>query len=292
MENQFDVVVGVDGSQESLLAVDWAAADAARRHRQLQIIHAYAWPVVYPPLGAHRTVALDKAVRLSAEQVVNAAVARARAVAPELSIRTAMPVQLATAALLAASERADTVVVGNRGLGGFSGLLLGSTGVQLAAHAACPVIVVRAARAVDGPEAGRVIVGVDGSHDADRAVRFAFEQASFRGVGLTAVHTYLWPDSTGPGDMLPLVYDSEDLLDDERRALAESVSGWADKYPDVDVRRSTVRGGAATVLRHLSPGAELLVVGSRGRGGFGGLLLGSVSQAVIHHAACPVAVVR
>ena len=171
------------------------------------------------------------------------------------------------------------IVVGSRGLGGFSGLLLGSVGVQLAAHAGCPVVVVRRDGRADGPEAGRVVVGVDGSHDADRAMRFAFEQASFRGVGLTAVHTYIWPDSTGPGDMLPLVYDEDDLRDDERRLLAESVAGWTDKFPDVDVRRSVVRGTAAGVLTHLSHGAELLVVGSRGRGGFTGLLLGSVSQA-------------
>lgn len=292
MENQFDVVVGVDGSTESMAAVEWAAADAARRHRRLQIVHAYAWPVVYPPLGVHPTPSLDKAVRHAAERIVNSAVARARAVSADLSITTANPVQLAAAALLEASQRADTVVVGSRGLGGFSGLLLGSVGVQLAAHAMCPVVVVRRAAGTGGPEAGRVVVGVDGSHDAGHAMRFAFEQASFRGVGLTTVHTYLWPASTGPGDMLPLVYDEDDLRDDERRLLAESVSGWTDKYPDVDVRRSIVRGSAAGVLTHLSHGAELLVVGSRGRGGFTGLLLGSVSQALIHHAACPVAVVR
>ncbi|WP_327004413.1 universal stress protein [Dactylosporangium sp. NBC_01737] len=292
MENQFDVVVGVDGSTESMAAVEWAASDAARRHRRLQIVHAYAWPVVYPPLGAHPTPALDQAARQAAERIVNSAVAHARAVSAELSITTATPIQLAAAALLDASQRADTVVVGSRGLGGFSGLLLGSVGVQLAAHAGCPVVVVRRDARAGGPEAGRVIAGVDGSHDADRAMRFAFEQASFRGAGLTAVHTYLWPDATGPGDTLPLVYDEDDLRDDEQRLLAESVAGWTDKFPDVNVRRRIVRGTPAGVLTRLSHDAELLVVGSRGRGGFTGLLLGSVSQALIHHAACPVAIVR
>ncbi|MET7423675.1 universal stress protein [Dactylosporangium sp. NPDC005555] len=292
MEHKHDVVVGVDGSPESLAAVDWAAWDAARRGRRLHILHAYAWPVVYPPLAAYRTPALDKVVRDAAETVVGAAVARARTVASQLPITTATPFEPAGAALVHASEWAGTVVVGNRGLGGFSGLLLGSVGVQVATHAACPVVVVRPGDTTDAGEADRVVVGVDGSHDADRAMRFAFEQASFRGVGLTAVHTYIWPDATGPGDMLPLVYDTDDLLDDERRALAESICGWADKYPDVDVRRRTVRGGAAMVLKRLSHGAELMVVGSRGMGGFTGLLLGSVSQALLHHAACPVAVVR
>jgi nucleotide-binding universal stress UspA family protein len=292
MEHQFDVVVGVDGSSESMTAVLWAAADAMRRHRQLQIVHAYAWPVVYPPLGARTSPTLDKAARLAAERIVDSAVAHARTVSLDVSISTATPIQLAAGALLDASQRADTVVVGSRGLGGFSGLLLGSVGVQLAAHAGCPVVVVRHTAGAGGPETGRIVVGVDGSHDADRAMRFAFEQASFRGVGVTAVHTYVLPDSTGPGDMLPLVYDEDDLRGEERRLLTESVAGWTDKYPDVDVRRCLAYGTAGGVLIRLSHGAELVVVGSRGRGGFTGLLLGSVSQALIHHAACPVAVVR
>ncbi|GAA1535328.1 universal stress protein [Dactylosporangium maewongense] len=292
MEHKHDVVVGVDGSPESLAAVDWAAWDTARRGRRLHIVHAYAWPVAHPSLGARRTPALDELVRHAADTVVDTAVARARTVSSQLPITTDTPIEPAAAALVHASGWAGTVVVGSRGLGGFGGLLLGSVGAQVAAHAAGPVVVVRQGEPAGAVEAGRVVVGVDGSHDAEHAMRFAFEQASFRGVGLTAVHTYRWPESTGPGDMLPLVYDTEDLLDDERRALAESVCGWADKYPDVDVRRRTVRGGAASVLRRLSHGAELMVVGSRGRGGFTGLLLGSVSQALIHHAACPVAVVR
>ncbi|MDG6105929.1 universal stress protein [Dactylosporangium aurantiacum] len=294
MQQQSEVVVGVDGSSESIAAVEWAALDAARRQRGLHLIHAYAWPVVHPPLGAQPTAALRKAVRKAADRILRAAVARAAAVAAGVPVTTATALEPAATALVKASQRADVVVVGSRGLGGFSGLLLGSVGVQLAAHAACPVVVIRSAAGDDdaGPEAGHVIVGVDGSHNADRAMRFALEQASFRGAGLTAVHTYVWPDTTGPGDMLPLVYDRADLRDDERRALAESVAGWADKFPDVEVRQSTVRGGAAAVLTRLSRGAELMVVGSRGRGGFTGLLLGSVSQALIHHAGCPVAVVR
>lgn len=202
-----------------------------------------------------------------------------------------MPVQQPAAALVAASEHAGVVVVGNRGCGGFTGLLLGSVGVELAAHAACPVVIVRHDDRSAGPEAGRVVVGIDGSHDAEHALQFAFEQASYRNAGLTALHAYQWPASTGPGDMLPLAYDPDDLRDDERRTLSESTSGWAEKYADVDIRHTVVRGRPAAVLIEASAGAELLVVGSRGRGGFKGLLLGSVSQAAIHHAACPVAVI-
>ncbi|WP_238012284.1 universal stress protein [Dactylosporangium sp. AC04546] len=293
MSTETAVVVGVDGSPDALRAVEWAAADAARRHRPLRIVHACVWPTVYAPMALPGPPALfEETMREAAEQIIDEAVTLARVVAPALEVSTEVPVKQPTAALVEASRHACAVVIGNRGLGGFTGLLLGSVGIQLAAHASCPVVVVRQADRPAGAEAGRVVVGVDGSHDAARALAFAFEQASFRGVGLTAVQAYRWPSSTGPGDLMPLVYDPAELRDDEDRALAEAIGGWAGKYPDVDVRRAAASGRPAEVLTELSAGAELVVVGSRGRGGFAGLLLGSVSQAVIHHAACPVAVVR
>ncbi|MER7274814.1 universal stress protein [Dactylosporangium sp. NPDC000244] len=283
------VVVGVDGSPSSLSAVAWAAADAMLRHRPLRVVHAFVWPPVFaqaPPRP------YEQAVRESTEQILGSAVFRARDVAPNLDISTDTPALQAAAALVTASRHAIAVVVGNRGLGGFTGLLAGSVGVELAAHAACPVVIVRHSARPGGPEAGRVLVGIDGSHDAERALQFAFEQASFRGAGLTAVLAYLRPEPTRPDDILPLIRDQDTLRDDERRTLVESLSGWAEQYPDVDLRTAVVHGRPAAVLTERSAGAELLVVGSRGRGGFTGLLLGSVSQAVIRHADCPVAVVR
>jgi nucleotide-binding universal stress UspA family protein len=184
------------------------------------------------------------------------------------------------------------VVVGHRGLGGFTGLLVGSVGVQVAAHAAGPVVVVRPHSAAAGASAGRVVVGIDGSPLSRAALGFGFEAAARRGVGLTAVHAWTEPVSTGPGDMLPLVYDADDVDAEETRLLAEALAGWAEKYPDVPVDRKVVRGRAAEALVAESAGAALLVVGSPGRGGFTGLLLGSVSQAALHHADCPVAIVR
>jgi len=285
-------VVGVDGSRESLDAVAWAAADAVHRKCLLRIVYAFVWPTEYAPIPGPVPSPYEQGVQEAAAQTLADAAAHARATAPGLDVSTDLQTQQPTAALLAASEHARTVVVGNRGRGGFTGLLLGSVGVELAAHAACPVVIVRHADRPVGPEAGRIVVGIDGSHDAERALQFAFEQAAYRDAGLTAVLAYQWPESTGPGDMLPLAYDPDVLYDDERRALTESMGGWAEKYPDVPVRHTAVRGRPAAVLTELSAGAELLVVGSRGRGGFAGLLLGSVSQAAIHHAACPVAVVR
>ncbi|WP_433618693.1 universal stress protein [Dactylosporangium sp. CA-139114] len=289
MRSDNAVVVGVDGSPSSLGAVEWAAADAMRRRRPLRVVHAFVWPAVFGPAPPRL---YEQAVRESAEQILGAAVFRARDVAPDLDISTDTPALQAAAALVAASRHAVAVVVGSRGLGGFTGLLTGSVGVELAAHAACPVVIVRHTVRPGSAEAGRVLVGIDGSRDAGRALRFAFEQASLRGAGLTAVLAYLRPEPTRPDDVLPLIGDQQSLRDDERRVLGESVSGWAEQYPDVHLRTTVVHGRPAAVLTELSAGAELLVVGSRGRGGFAGLLLGSVSQAVIRHAACPVAVVR
>lgn len=274
------VVVGVDGSPGSLAAVDWAAADANRRRRRLRIVHALQWPaMVYAPFAVPVPPLYEATMREAAEQILDEAVARARAVAPGVGVVTDLAVQPPAAVLLAESGRAATLVVGSRGLGGFTGLLLGSVGTELAAHAACPLVVVRHEDRPAGPEAGRVVAGFDGSQHARNALGFAFEQAACRGTALTVVHASSRPESTGPGD-------------DERLGLADSMREWTERYPGVDVRQSVVRGRPAAVLTELSAGAELLVVGSRGRGGFTGLLLGSVSQAAVHHAACPVVVVR
>ncbi|WP_433220792.1 universal stress protein [Dactylosporangium sp. CS-047395] len=273
---EHSVVVGVDGSRESLQAVVWAAADASRRARPLHIAHTFTRLPVYAPIAAQALAQLERGMHEAAAAIVSEASERAQATAPGVRLTTSIQIESPAQPLLRASERADTLVVGNRGRGGFAGLLLGSVSIELAAHASCPVVIVREADRAPGPEAGRVVIGVDGSHDADRALQFAFEQASYRGIGLTAV----------------LAYDRDDLEDLERRTLAESTAGWSGKYPDVDFRQELVRGGAAERLTERSAGAELLVVGSRGRGGFRGLLLGSVSQIAVQHAACPVAVVR
>jgi nucleotide-binding universal stress UspA family protein len=190
--------------------------------------------------------------------------------------------------LIGESGHAALLVVGNRGAGGFAGLVLGSVAVQVAAHATCPVLVVRGAARAGDP----VVVGVDGSPTSTDAIRFAADEAAWRQVPLLAVHSWTAPVSTGPGDMLPLVYDVKRVEAEEQRVLAESVAGLAGTHPDVRLEQRLVPGGAAGVLTELSGQAQLMVVGSRGHGGFTGLLLGSVSRALIYHADCPVAVVR
>jgi nucleotide-binding universal stress UspA family protein len=284
------VVAGVDGSECALQAVRWAAAEAARRHVPLRLVSTYAWPsgrlVGDPGLGVDPREVLRSA---AGEQLAAAAAAAAR-VAPDQQVQQ-VPVEGFPAAVLQAeSAHAALVVLGDRGLGGFTGLLLGSVAVTLAAHAACPVVVVREDE--PAPAAARtepVVVGVDGSPAGEAAVAFAFEAAAMRGVPLVALHT--WHDLLVDATMAPLL-DFDALDADEREVLAERLAGWSEKYPDVAVRRRVARDRPAHALIRESASAQLVVVGSRGRGGLAGMLLGSVSQAVLRHAHCPVAVVR
>lgn len=285
------VVVGVDGSDQSMRALGWAAEEAALCHRRLRVVHAFVWPLypvdLDPPAGGFP----DGGLRRAADRIVTEALEHAAAVAPAVEIDGAVVAGTAAPTLLRESERAELLVVGNRGLGGFTGMLVGSVGAAVAAHAACPVVVVRR-RQDDGPSAGRVVVGVDGSAASELALGFAFREATRRRTGLTVVHTWMGPVSEGPGDMLPLVHDPAIVGRDEDRLVAETLAGWQEKFPDVEVRRDVVHGHAAKVLVAESRGAMLTVVGSRGRGGFPGLRLGSVSRALLHHADGPLAVVR
>ncbi|MGI5176216.1 universal stress protein [Dactylosporangium sp. CA-152071] len=292
MVAEHTIVVGVDGSPPSLEAVDWAAAEAVRRGRPMHILNAFQWPPpIYAPVVAPSPSPFELGIQEAAAQIVAEAADRARAAASAVRLTTATRPEPASVALLDTARTAAEVVVGSRGHGGFAGLLLGSVSTQVAMHAPCPVVVVRHLDRPPGPEAGRVVVGVDGSHDAGDALRFAFEHAASCGAGLTAVLAHRRAGSAGRPDD-PLIVDADDVGEDVHRTLAESTAGWREKYPDVDFRTITVRGRASAVLVDRSAGARLLVVGSRGRGGFTGLLLGSVSLTAVQHAACPVAVVR
>jgi nucleotide-binding universal stress UspA family protein len=282
------IVVGVDGSQSSLDAVRLAVRMAGERRRPLRAVHAFIWPLMHVPLGPAAGAPAEGGLRHDAERVIATAVDLARLVDPNVEVVGAVVDGAASAVLLTEARDAALVVLGDRGLGGFTGLLVGSIAVQLAAHAACPVLVVRGAEQPDGP----VVVGVDGSGHSELAVGFAFEEAAFRGVALHAIHAWTHPLAAEPGDMLPLVYDVGDVENEETRVLSEAVAGWCDRYPEVKVHTMVVRGRASRAIVEGSGRAQLLVVGARGRGGFAGLMLGSVSQAALHHARCPVAVVR
>ena len=206
---------------------------------------------------------------------------------PDVETTTQVEVGAPIEVLGSEARRARLLVLGDRGLGGMAGLVLGSVAVMLAARGACPVVIVRGDR--DRTGSGPVVVGIDGSPVSEAAVAFAFEAAAARGVELLAVHAW---SATPIDDALAPFMDWEAVAVDEDALLAQRLTGWGQKYPHVTVQRHVVRDGAAHALVECSAVAQLVVVGSRGRGNATGLMLGSVSHGVLHGAHCPVAVVR
>jgi nucleotide-binding universal stress UspA family protein len=281
------VVVGVDGSPAALAAVRLGAAEAALRRRPLRLVHAFVWPVLHVDVAPPPGGPLQGGLRHQAERLLDEAVSVARSAAPDVPVTGTMIDGQASAVLCRETAGADLLVLGHRGLGGFTGLLVGSVAVQVSSYAACPVLIARG-KGHDGP----VVVGVDNSAHSRLALGFAIEEAARRDAECRAVHAFRHPVSTGPGDMMPLVYDTEALRGEADRELAESIAGWSDRYPNVPVIRRIVHGSAAPTLIEESATAQLIVVGARGLGGFAGLVLGSTSQAVLHHSDCPTVVVR
>lgn len=288
------VVVGLDGSDGALAALDWAADEAARRDLPLRVVHAWSIPLPPVPMGPAVVGPSDEALKDAAQELLDEAVSRVREQRPEVDVTGVLQTSPPATALLHEAREAELVVVGSRGLDSFSELLIGSVSVQVATHAPCPVAVVHVPKegVVPGPDAGRVVVGIDGSELSLGAVRQAFRTASLRRAGLTIVHAWAAPNFDAPGTAVPTALVLEEVEQDELRAMAETVAGLREQYPDVTVEQRLVHGKASKVLIDASRGAELIVVGSRGRGGFASLLLGSVSHAVLHHAQCPVLVVR
>ncbi|MCO1659937.1 universal stress protein [Pseudonocardia humida] len=281
------VVVGVDGSDGALDAVNWAAVEAHRRAAPLRVVTAFAWAPErgHPGLREHYRADLLQRAR---EHLRTGAVTVAERAVSGLRVCAEVVVGPPIATLYEESRRAQLLVLGNRGLGGLGGLLVGSVAVGLSAHAACPVVVVRGEDR-DPLSPRPVVLGVDGSPTSEAATAFAFDAAAARDAPLVAVRTV--PDSTIDARIAPLI-DWDAVLDTQRTLLTEHLGGWADKHPDVALTPVVVRGGAATALVERSRAAQLVVVGSRGRGGFAGLVLGSVSHGVLHHSHCPVAIVR
>ena len=283
-----EIVVGYDGSTHADEALAWAARAARREHAPLRIVHV-ARTFIDGYVIADRPS--DLTVQLGG-QVLAEGVERLRAMFPDIEVTTQLkPLDSVAAVLTEASTDARLLVVGSRGRGGFAGLLLGSVSITVAAHAHCPVVVVRAKPAAAGPAIRPVVVGVDGSPTSTSAVDYAFDQASRLGLPLAAVHAWELPTLFGP---VPpwLPEEVEEIRMAEKAVLSESLAGHMERYPDVHVTSMVHRGGPAHVILAAAEDAALLVVGSRGLGGFRGLLLGSVSQAVLHHATCPVAVVH
>ncbi|MET7419863.1 universal stress protein [Dactylosporangium sp. NPDC005555] len=287
------IVVGVDGTDEGERAVRWAAADAARRGRRLHLFHACSGPtLVHPPPGLWLPVAGAPRPTPHAARLLQDAEGIAHAIHADLPVTAESVGGQPVPALLEASEYAAAIVVGRRGTGTFGALVAGSTAAEIAEFAACPVVVVRADTSAGGRYAGRVVVGIDTTEPSEEAIGFAFEQALARGTGVTAVHAYHPPADPMAGCMVPGSFDLGARCDTAQRLLSEILSTWRERHPEVGVRSVVELGGATGVLMRASMGAALLVVGAHGYGPFGGLVLGSVSRAMLHRAPCPVAVVR
>ena len=286
------VVVGFDGSLHAALALDWAATEAARRRVPLVVLHAYSpdYPAVRSAgPGEHVPQQPSSAIHAAAEDTATAAVERVRAAHPSLEVAGRVVPDDAGAALVESSTAAALIVVGARGLGRLRRLRVGSVSSYVTPRSHSPVVVVHETPSRSLSEL-RVIVGVDGSADSAAALRFAFEAAERQQIGVTVVHTWdLDVDATAAA--LAWSVDWQQADEQERALVAESVAGYASDFPTVDVRRYVVRGHPVAELARQSENAALLVLGTRGRGSLKGMVLGSVSQRVLHDAHCPVAVV-
>ena len=284
------IIVGVDGSPASDIATEWAARDAALRNVPLTVVH------VLPPtdIGPWVDVAISAEFWVQRERDADRIVADAMRVVndvtsddPDFVAEHRVVTGAAVPTLVDMSKDAEMVVVGCRGLGGVKGLLLGSVSSGLVHYAHCPVAVIHDEEPVTNYSVGApVVVGVDGSPASERATAIAFDEASRRGVELVAVHT--WMNSADFG--VDVVHDGAAAQAEEE--LAQRLAGWGERYPDVVVSRVVGQDNPAHRLLAASEGAQLLIVGSHGHGGFAGLLLGSVGSSIVHASRIPVIVAR
>jgi nucleotide-binding universal stress UspA family protein len=288
-ETNLPILAAVDGSAVSYHAVAWAAVEAALYRRPLTLITSVSLPVGWG-MGAMLTATDTEWLQTEGERVLTEATRVARDAAPEVpDIRAEVVWVPVIPALIERSRHAAMLVVGSRGVGALRGGLLGSVSTAVVRHAHCPVAVIHGPAATDPVSATRpVLVGVDGSENSLPAVELAFEEASRRKVGLTAVHA--WSDLSGMD--VPMMGWDDTVRESEDAVLAESLAGWSERFPDVAVRRILVRDRPVRALLDESENAQLVVVGSHGRGGFTGMLLGSTSNALVHSVECPTVVVR
>ncbi|WP_371583001.1 universal stress protein [Streptomyces sp. NBC_01314] len=287
---ELPLVVGVDGSDASLPAVDWAVDEAARRGVPLRLVHASLWERYE---GATPWTGVEQPFeRALAEHIVASAAERAAQRNPEVKVFTSIVAEEATDALLREGNNASALVTGSRGHGELKGLLLGSVGLAVAARAHCPVIVVRGDKAALAGTHERILLAAGDPATSGEAVRFAFREAEARACTLDVVRAWRCPAYDISESPQTVVEDLERHHEERASALLDAVlhDAMAD-HPGVRVRRATVEGPARKVLLSRSAAADLVIIGARRRQGHFGLQLGLVSHALLHHADCPVAVV-
>ncbi|GLY42824.1 universal stress protein [Amycolatopsis sp. NBRC 101858] len=290
MRRQPSIVVGVDGAGRSHDALDWAAAEAAARGLPLRVVHAYAAASSWVAHSGEPSSGDGGDIPVMAGAVLAQAVRRVRRVASDLDLEVRSVAAAGAPAMLAQCGDAELLVLGGRRLSGLRGLLGGSTGSRVVMHSTCPVVVVRPMRAsVSHRSVARVVAGIDGTGQSERVLEFAVRAAAQRGLTVTAVHAWTRHESID----ITAVTDDWSLSE---AAAWQSLQGvfarWRRQVAGVHVGLRLIEGRAPDVLVGESSGAALVVVGSRGRSSVRAALLGSVSQAVLQRANCPVAVVR
>lgn len=278
------LTVGVDGSDASLRALDWAVAEADRHHLPLHIVHAALWERytrAAPSFGTGRPGRW-----VLAENIVGSARERVARLGPDVLVTAEVLLDDPVGALLRAAPESSALVVGNRGRGELSDMLLGSVGLGVAGRAPSPVVVVRGAEPNVRGEFGRVSLGVGERGESAAAVRWAFRAAKARGAELNALHAWRRTDTQK---------DDEEAAGQEAARAGGVADAALDEvradFPEVTVRSGTAEARARSVLLEAAGSSDLLVVGAHHRGGGPGLQLGSVNHALLHHAPCPVAVV-
>ncbi|MFD9219190.1 universal stress protein [Streptomyces sp. NPDC060064] len=286
---ELPLVVGVDGSESSLGAVDWAVEEAARHGIPLRLVYASLWERYE---GEVPSYSVDRpAEQVLADEIVGTAAERAHQRNPDVKLSIEVVPEEAVTALLREGHNAFAIVTGSRGRGDLTGLLLGSVSLAVAARADCPVIVVRGDMAGLSGTHERILLGVGDLAAGSGAVRFAFREAEARGCTLDALRAWRRPAHETTDHTL-LTGDAAKFH--EMRAatlLDEALGRAAGDHPAVQVRRATVEGPARKVLLERSATADLLIVGAERRPGHFGLQLGRLAHTALHHAACPVAVV-
>lgn len=305
------IVVGTDASQDALIAVEWAAREAARRRAPLRIVSVTPAPA---STTAHHDgqATVNDVLRCMYARELRAAADRAADLAPGLPIETELLSGAPARALVADASAASMLVLGTRGIGGYDGRGVGLVSGQVATHAVCPVVVVGDR---GGAEHGEIVVGVRDADEAAATLRFAFEEAALRGARLHAIHAWYWfppalaspagqqaaaahADQThadvaraaGPGSARSAVLDARALSDEAAERLAEVLCGWRDRYPGVPVRQDIVHGHPGPVLAEFSGLADIVVLGRRDRHD-GIAPYGPVYYSVLGHSRSPVAVI-
>lgn len=294
MPKQDIIVCAVDGSDASKTAAKWAANTAVKRGIPLRLVSSYSMPQflyaegMVPPQELYEDLEAETLEKI--EEAKKVAVDFVPGVDVSHQIEEGSPIDM----LLDLSEQCTMIVMGSRGLGGLSGMVMGSVSAAVVSHASCPVVVVREDNHVtEETKYGPVVVGVDGSGVSQKAIENAFKEASARGAELIAVHT--WMDMQVQASLagLSAAQQQWQVVEEEQNALlGQRLAGWHERYPDVKVTKVVTRDRPVRALADSSEGAQLLVVGSHGRGGFKGMLLGSTSRALLQAAPCPMMVVR